>query len=297
MIDVAEKPCFKLEDFDPARKKLGITAVVRLRNEQDYAEQALNSILPFVDEFVIVYNQCSDRTPEIVERFAKQEPNRVKAYHYVPEVFPQGSEKHAALPGHHVSSLVHYSNFALSKATYRILFKWDGDMVAAPEPFGRIVDSLRGIKAWALSWWRSPWKMGWWWCSGVNLWDHNGKIFVPKVRPRVYGKKDLGFWPAGHRNIFRHHPIYEVLNTRWLIKTYVGFAYFHLKGMKLDRGIGVYQLEKNPHSIFKHRYLERRWTNPELMTFQEYCQIEPAARSLPNPETLGIRPVRDCARR
>ena len=297
MIEVVNKPCFKPEDFDPIGKKPGITAILRLRNEQDYLEQALNSILPFFDEFVVVYNQCSDRTPDIVERFAKQEPKRLKAYHYVPEVFPQGSAKHAMLAANHVSSLVHYYNFALSKAAYVIRVKWDGDMIAAPNPLRRIVDGLRSIKAGTLAWWQSPWKMGWWWCSGVNLWDHNGKIFVPKVRPRVYGKKDLGFWPAGRRNVFRHHPTYEVLNTRWLIKTYVGFAYFHLKGMKVDRGLAVYQLEKNPQSIFNVRKFDPRWANPELMTFEDYCRIQPEAQSLPNPETLGIRPVRNCAGR
>jgi hypothetical protein len=255
-------------------------------------EQVFNSILPFFDEFVVVYNHCSDRTPEIVERFAKQEPNRVKAFHYVPEVFPQGSAMHAALPANHVSSLVHYSNFALSKASYRIRVHWDGDMVAAPEPLRDIVDGLRSIKSWTLGWWRSPWKRGWWWFSGVNLWDHDGRLFVPKTRTTESGRWDHGFWPAGRGNILRHHPTFEVLHTRSLVQTHVGFVYFHVKGMKKDRGLGVYQLEKNPHSIFNIRKYDPRWTHPELLTFEEYCQIEPAARSLPNPETLGIRPIR-----
>jgi hypothetical protein len=168
-------------------------------------------------------------------------------------------------------------------------------MIAAPEPLARIVDRMRSIKPGTLNWWRSPWKMGWWWFSGVNLWDHDGKLFVPKTRPKHSGKKDMGFWPVGRRNIFGHHPNFEVLNTRWLVKTYAGFVWFHVKGMKKDRGVGVYQLEKNPHSIFNSRKLERRWTHPELMTFDEYCQLDPAARSLPNPETLGIRAIRNCA--
>jgi hypothetical protein len=61
--------------------------------------------------------------------------------------------------------------------------------------------------------------------------------------------------------------------------------------MKKDRGIGIYQLEVDPNSSYRKR-LKRVWTNPELITFEEYCQIEPAARSLPDPESLGIRPVR-----
>jgi hypothetical protein len=58
--------------------------------------------------------------------------------------------------------------------------------------------------------------------------------------------------------------------------------------MKRDRGVGIYQFEKNPDSMYRQR-IERVWTNPELMTFEEYCRLEPAARWLPNPEALGIR--------
>jgi glycosyltransferase involved in cell wall biosynthesis len=292
MIEVVHNPSFKPRDFDPIAKRPGITAILRLRNEQDYLEQALNSILPFFDEFVVVYNQCSDRTPEIVEHFANKELTRVRAFHYVPEVFPQGSAKHAALPAHHVSSMVHYTNFAFSKASYQVCLIWDGDMIAAPGPLANIVGRLRSIKPGTLTWWRSPWKHGWWWFSGVNLWDHEGKLFVPKTRPKSSGRRDHGFWPVGRRNTFRHHPTFAVLNIRWLMKTFIGFAYFHVKGMKKDRGIGVYQLEKNPHSIYNRMKLDPRWTNPELMTFEEYCRIEPAARSLPNPESLLIQPVR-----
>jgi Beta-1,4-N-acetylgalactosaminyltransferase (CgtA) len=211
MIASVENPNFRPEDFDPARKKPGVSAILRLKNEQDYLEKALNSIRPFFDEFVIVYNQCSDRTPEIVEKFAIEEPKRVKAFHYLPKVFPGGSEQHLALRADHVSSLVHYYNFALSKISYRICAKWDGDMIAAPEPFDRVMNQLRRIKPGSLSWWLSPWRMGFWWYSGVNLWDQAGKVFVIKPRPRSGSKRDCGFWPVGRRTTFRHDPRFEVL--------------------------------------------------------------------------------------
>lgn len=291
MVEFVENPSFKPEDFDSSKKMPGVSAIVRLRNEADYLEQALNSILPFFDEFVIVYNQCSDRTPQIVEKFANKEPQRVKAFHYLPEVFPPGSEQHRVLPPNHVSSLVHYFNFVLSKASYQVCARWDGDMIAAPEPFGQVIDRLRSIKPGTLSGWSSPWRMGFWWYKGVNLWDQDGKILVIKSRPTSGGRKDHGFWPAGRRHIFRRYPRGEYLRTWWFIPTFVGFVFFHVKGMKKDRGIGVYQLEKNPNSLYR-KPIEETWTNPELVTFEEYCQIEPAARSLPDPASLGIRPVR-----
>ena len=59
MIETVRDPTFKPADFDWWRKKPGISAIVRVRNEEDYLEQALHSILPFFDEFVIVYNPVS----------------------------------------------------------------------------------------------------------------------------------------------------------------------------------------------------------------------------------------------
>jgi glycosyltransferase involved in cell wall biosynthesis len=291
MIEVVENPSFKPEDFDPAGKKPGITAILRLRNEAEYLETAMRSILPFFDEFVIVYNQCTDRTPELVERFANQEPKRVRAFHYVPEAVPPTTHRHAATPASQVQSFVHYSNFALSKVSHRVCLLWDGDMIAAPEPLTRILEGLRAIKPRTLAWWRSPWRLGWWWFSGVNLWDRDDKIFVPRTWPRAFGNKDHGFWPVTPRNIFRHHPRVELLNTRWLMKTFVGFVYFHVKGMKKDRGLSPHLSLEMMNPVHKERF-EKHWTNPELITFEEYCRIEPAASCLPDPESLGIRPVR-----
>ncbi len=292
MIEVVENPSFKPRDFDRSSKKPGISAIIRLRNEEDYLELAINSILPFFDEVVIVYNGCTDRTPEIVERFAAQEPKRVKAFHYLPEVFPPESDRHRRLPPDHVSSLAHYYNFALSQTTRRICAKWDGDMIAAPEPLGRIVDRLRGLKFPAPAWWLSPWQRGYWWYSGVNLCDRGGEIFVVKAKPRVSGRWDHGLWPIRRRNIFAHRPRFEVLRTGGLVKQFVGFVFFHVKGMKRDRGLRIDQLDKNPRS--RHiNAAEKFWLNPEVISFEEYCQIEPGARSLPDPRSLGIRPVRD----
>src|SRR5947207_7983507 len=122
MVEIVEHPSFRIEDFDRSKKKPGVSAIVRLKNEEDYLELALASIAPFFDEIVIVYNGCTDRTPEIVERFAASD-KRVRAFHYVPEVFPPGSDMHRRLPADHVNSLVHYYNFALSKASYRVCAK------------------------------------------------------------------------------------------------------------------------------------------------------------------------------
>jgi glycosyltransferase involved in cell wall biosynthesis len=290
MVEVVEKPSFKPEDFDREGKRPGLSAIVRLKNEEDFAERALQSIAPYFDEIVIVYNGSTDRTPEIVERFAAAEPERVKAYHYVPEVFPPGSEMHRRLPPDHVSSLVHYYNFALAKATRQVCAKWDGDMIAAPAPLGAMVERIRRARTSPLRRWTSPWRGGFWWFSGVNLVDRYGGVYVLKTWPRVLGVYDAGFWPASRAHTFKHHPRFEFLDQGWLVRSFAGFAFFHVKAMKRDRGIGVYELEKNPASDY-HKIAAEHWRDPEVMTFEEYLKIEPAARRLPRPEEMGIRPL------
>jgi len=291
MIETVSDPTFKPADFDWWRKKPGISAIVRVRNEEDYLEEALHSILPFFDELVIVYNQCIDRTPEIIARFATEHPERVKAFHYVPEVFPQGSQQYRALPANHVSNLVHYYNFALSKASYRVRAKWDGDMIAVPELFGGLVRRLREVRPGSPSWWSSPWAMGFWWYKGVNLWDRDGEIFVNGSWPASGSRKDHGLFPAGRWHVFRYHRLCEYFRWRWLTCRFVGYLFFHVKGLKKDRGIGVYQFDRDPDSLYK-RVIDRAWTEPELITMEEYQRIEPDARGLPDPASLGIRPVR-----
>ncbi|MBN1314240.1 MAG: hypothetical protein JXA42_02190 [Anaerolineales bacterium] len=238
---------------------------------------------------MIVFNQCSDRTPEIVQEFANKEPDRVKAFHYLPPVAPPAPSRHRSLSPRHVRSFVHYSNFALSKASYRVCTKWDGDMIAAPDALKRVLNDLVSLKPWTLSWCLSPWKMGYWWFCGVNLLDRDGKLMITKTLPVSGGRKDIGFWPVGKRNIFRHCPRYEYLRTWWFKPSFVGFIYFHLKGIKRDRGLDTIYQDRDTDPLVVER-MNRIWNNPDIITFEEFCRNEPAARDLPHPESLGIQP-------
>lgn len=230
MIELVQVPTFRREDFDSAGKRPGLSAIVRLRNEEDFMAASLNSILPYFDEIVIVFNDCTDRTPEIVAEFVRQDPERVRAFHYGPRVFPQGSEQHRRLPANSVHSLVHYSNFALSKASYTVCCKWDGDQFAEPAAFGAVVRRLRRLERGTREWWLSPWRWGYWWYMGVNLWDNHGQIAVPQSRPIIGHSKDHGFWPANRWTIFKHHPRVEYLFTHLLAHQYVGSLFFHQIG-------------------------------------------------------------------
>ncbi|HZQ11160.1 MAG TPA: hypothetical protein VFD70_31605, partial [Anaerolineae bacterium] len=193
MIETVEHPVFTAKDFDRAHKKPGLSAIVRLKNEAEFAKAALESIAPFFDEIIIVFNDCTDRTPEIVAEFAECHANRVRAFHYVPQVVPIATKEHQRTPSHSPHSIVYYCNFALSKASYQICCKWDGDQIADPRGFQQITQYLRQLQPGSRDWWLSPWRMGYLWFTGINLWSARGQLFVHKVRPFAGWKHDIGF--------------------------------------------------------------------------------------------------------
>ncbi|HEX7586737.1 MAG TPA: hypothetical protein VF478_00325 [Anaerolineae bacterium] len=239
---------------------------------------------------MIVFNGCIDRTPEIVAEFARQNPERVRAFDYVPEVFVRGSRAHRREPPDSVHSLVHYFNFALSKASYQIRCKWDGDQIADPVSFGGVVQRLYRLERGSLAWRLSPWQWGAWWYCGVNLWDEDGQVLVPTTQPFIGTRRDHRFWPAGRWVIYKRYPESAYLFTRLLFHRYVGCVFFHLKGMKKDRGLGTFELDKNADSPYV-RMVKKHWDNPALQTFERLELTEPSIQRLPDPAELNIRPI------
>jgi glycosyltransferase involved in cell wall biosynthesis len=96
----------------PAGRPQGITAVVRVKNEEEWIEPCLLSVSDAVDELVVVDNGSTDRTPEILARLHRALAPKVK-------LFCRPELDHVDL-----------SNFAMAQATYRWALKWDGDFVA-----------------------------------------------------------------------------------------------------------------------------------------------------------------------
>src|SRR5206468_7308345 len=52
-------------DLKVSQRRPGISGYMRVRDEEQFLALAIESHLPFLDELVIVYNACTDRTPEI----------------------------------------------------------------------------------------------------------------------------------------------------------------------------------------------------------------------------------------
>lgn len=288
MIERVENPTWSRDDFRVGNKRIGLTGMMLLRNEEDFAMASLESIEPYFDEIVVVHGDCTDRTPEIVAEFAGRYPDRVRAFHYVPRIAPIGSAEHRNTPGNSPHSIVNYFNFILSKARYRVRCMWAGDQIAIPETFGPLVKRIRELRRGSLEWWLSPWALGYWWYTGVNLWDHAGRIYVNAHFPVVGRFHDHAFYPSGRLLTYKHYSQSQYLFRRVLVDRYVGCVFYHLKGMKQERGTSKYALAQNPQSAYREM-VENRWMNPNLLTLEELQAREPKTRMLPAPETLGIR--------
>jgi len=266
MVDLRKK-------LEPKNRKWGVSGYMRLRNEAEFIGRVIESVIKPLDELVIVYNRCTDRTPEIVEKYRKKHPSKIKVYPYKPWVYPQGSKEYAVLSPNSPHSLINYYNFALAQTTRKVVVKIDGDDLFIPELFKAVVDNIKknGLNKYLDF-------------LGINLWDENGKIYVNGNRPTMGGR---AFFPVNKRIYHIKVPIFEYLvhnlNNRGL-----GILFFHMKGVKKNRGIGVFDLEDSPNSIY-HEWIKKWYTNPKLIPWEKFKRENSVARNIPNPNSLGFR--------
>ena len=134
---------FDISSLDPRKRPSGISGYVRARNEGESLSQVIESHLPFLDELVIVSNNCQDNTHEIALDYQSRYPDRVKAFHYEPQVYLYGSEGYTRASASSPNSLTNLSNWALSKTTFNIVVKVDGDHVAIPQLMGPVAERIR----------------------------------------------------------------------------------------------------------------------------------------------------------
>lgn len=111
------------------KRTLGLSALVRLRNEEVWCRLALESIVKWCDEIIVTLNCCDDRTPGIVRQFAAEYRRKVKFYEYPHEIWPMGPG-HDRIKSDDPRSSAAYYNFTQAQSTRTHVVKWDGDMVA-----------------------------------------------------------------------------------------------------------------------------------------------------------------------
>jgi len=237
---------FSPADLAVDKRLPGISAFIRTRNGADYIAASIESHLASFDEVVVVYNQCTDDTPNIVRRLVQQHGSRVRAYEYADRVFPPGSEGHAATPGDSPNSFVNLTNVALALTRHRIVTKVDDDHLAIPDALASLVQRLRADGSGRFLE-----------CfSGLNLMRGPGGQLGINSRVIFSGIGDVGFFEVNPSRYYTHDRRFEVFRMDGLRRRFAGIAYWHLKYLKTGNGFANYELADNPASRY-HRQKQR----------------------------------------
>lgn len=257
-----------------------------MRNEAQFLALAIESHLPYLDELVIVYNACTDLTPEIATDYAQRFPEKVRVFHYEPEVFPVGTTEFMTLPSNSPHSLVNYSNYTLCQTTCRIALKVDGDHVAIPRNLARLTKIVRQ------PWLRLRYGFPRFNCAlgfrGLNLWIQEGEFYVNMREPAT---EYVPFFPVSESTWFIHDPRWEIFHRDHLrLRTTEPYGFYHLKFLKRERDEWLRDFADLPGSRLFSDYNElNEWRiRPDLMPLTDYVAYDKAAAGLPPPSTLGI---------
>ena len=240
---------FSPADLKVAERRPGISAFMRIRDGAFSLEAAIRSHIGHYDEIVAVYNRCTDETPDILARLAREFGPKLSVYHYLPGVFPPGSDGHRTTPPDHPQSLVNYYNFALSRTRCSHATKLDDDHVAMGDATARLVAEVRAGRA----------GQGELACfSGLNLArDADGRLGILAREPFA-GSGDHWIFPVRPDTFFVHDRRFERLQHPGVPRRFRGFAYWHLKHLKPEFGFANYDLADNPQSRYAKRLVALR---------------------------------------
>lgn len=237
----------------------GISGFMRLKNEAAFLDRAIRTHLDGLDELIILYNDCTDETPEICRRWERQYPDKIKVVEYEPRVVPIGTQESISIDPRSPHCIANYYNFALSLTNREIAIKIDGDHHVVTNRFSRMCSSVRRkLKR------RERYPI-----YGLNITEHEGEIVIYNYydySPRFEGDRSNKKGPPPFTS--GDHAFYYVDDTCWhTVDPIEGFevmdlsnrlrferapmtyAFFHLKGMKDDRGTGSWN---SANSIIPH---------------------------------------------
>ena len=228
-----------LEGWYKNRKK-GISAYMRVKDEERWIGACIESILPFFDEIIVALDG-TDRTRDILESF---DSKKIKIYDY-PFALHILSKKY---PTNSVHNVTYYYNWTLSKTTTTHASKWDADMIMLPEfctkdfydyvleknvvrvkGYEIVTDDFRYISKY------HPW-------SGPEI-----RFF--KINKNIYYYP----LPSSGRELFTYHGLLQLTYpNRWL-----RFPYVQMK--RITNGIIRKDVKLKKPVFFHTKYL-RKWS-------------------------------------
>lgn len=134
--------------FLEKEKPIGVTGLLRVKNDAEFIDLCIESCIDALDELVITYQVCDDDAPRIIEEKRRQYPHKIKTYFYEPSILSHKLSKDEIesvkkLPRDSVHLLSNYYNYSLSKVSYRYVIKIDTDQLYFSDKLKEICDAYR----------------------------------------------------------------------------------------------------------------------------------------------------------
>lgn len=131
-------------------RPVGVSGLMRVRNGGRWLALSIDSCIEALDELIICYQESIDETATIIEQKQQQYPDKIKVFFYAPKVyFDFLSEEEFwyaySLPKDSIHLFSNYSNYALSKTTYKYVVKMDADQIYFTDRLSKLCDAYRGI--------------------------------------------------------------------------------------------------------------------------------------------------------
>mgnify|MGYP001102143693 CR=1 FL=1 len=151
--------------------KNGLSGIMRVKNEARFVAACIDSCIEALDELVIVYNDCTDKTPEIMECKRQQYPDKIKIYPYNHHILATNLSKEEldyvmSLPEDSPILFCSQCNFALSKVSYKYAMLIDADQLY----FADEIKKWRGVCAKTLEVkWKPNLFLGWAFAAYISL--------------------------------------------------------------------------------------------------------------------------------
>lgn len=112
------------------KMKEGISFIVRIRDEEETLEESIRSlfVIQVPHEILLILHLCKDRSKEIAETLAKENPN-IRIIEYLTPISRPGYEM-LCTDVNSPHSIPSYYYWCYSQAKFPWKFKWDADFIA-----------------------------------------------------------------------------------------------------------------------------------------------------------------------
>jgi glycosyltransferase involved in cell wall biosynthesis len=129
-------------------RKLGLTGLMRVKNEAQTLAQSIDSCVKALDELIITYNDSTDGSVQIIENKKLQYPDKIIVVPYPYHVFIgtcstyEEFEYAKSLPVGHPQHFATYCNNALQYVNYKYVLIVDADEIYFPQTLESLRNSI-----------------------------------------------------------------------------------------------------------------------------------------------------------